>query len=87
MQETVPKPQKFVTKFKSDVLETLVILMPDKRAASILGNPPVARIGMRQKGRVQKGLEEIVTDSNVYSARISRNKDARPKCASCMNHI
>ena len=28
-----------------------------------------------------------VIDSNVYSARILRNKKARPKCASCMNHI
>ena len=29
----------------------------------------------------------IVIDSNVYSASISRNKNARLKCASCMNHI
>ena len=28
-----------------------------------------------------------VIDSNEYSARISRNKNAQPKCASCMNHI
>ena len=28
-----------------------------------------------------------VIDSNVSSARLSRNKNARPKCASCMNHV
>ena len=27
-----------------------------------------------------------VIDSNVYSASMSREKSAQPKCASCMNH-
>ena len=33
------------------------------------------------------GVTMTVIDSNVQSASISRNKNARPKCTSCMNHI
>ena len=30
------------------------------------------------------GVTMTIIDSNVYSARLSRNKNARPMCASCM---